>query len=155
MLPMMVNSITSVLKVAEATMVAIAGEALVVFVVLFPDILSLRLARSAWVAIKRSTRFHVNFLINVSSLIKKNKSLGIEESNYPLNKGINYCRFANELFTSCANKYILDEEPGLKITQSPHLKKKMLIKFCKNLKIKTISSESTTKSVSLNGYLQI
>lgn len=73
-----------------------------------------------------------------------------------MNKGINYCRFANELFTSYANKYILDEEPGLKITQSPDLKKKeMLIKFCKNLKIKTISSESTTKSVSLNGYLQI
>ena len=105
-------------------MVAIAVGAVVVFVVLFPDILSLRLARSAWVAIKRSTRFHVNFLINVSSLIKQNKSLGIEESNYPLNKGINYCRFANELFTSCANKYILDEEPGLKITQSPHLKKR-------------------------------
>ena len=41
-----------------------------------------------------------------------------------MNKGINYCRFANELFTSCANKYILDEEPGLKITQSPHLKKR-------------------------------
>lgn len=73
---------------------------------------------------KRSTRFHVNFLINVSSFIKQNKSLGIEESNYPLNKGINYCRFANELFTSCANKYMLDEEPRLKITQSPHLREK-------------------------------
>lgn len=76
------------------------------------------------------------FVINVSSLIKQNKSLGTEESNYPLNKGINYCRFANELFTSCANKYILDEEPELKITQSPDLKKRNANQILQELKNK-------------------
>ena len=76
------------------------------------------------------------FVINESSLIKQNKSLGTEESNYPLNKGINYCRFANELFTSCANKYILDEEPELKITQSPDLKKRNANQILQELKNK-------------------